>query len=137
MAPAIGTDAPHLGQNRVPASRVVPQELQKAMGHLVSIFHARSFPRAEYIANSAEVQCRLALTQVTAAVIRHAEREQQKKPKNRSDNHYLRQSFTGVLYVHEKENHEQSFNSSDHQSDYRIKPAEVNEGDGCSNHGQT
>src|ERR1700722_11907353 len=61
IAPAIGTEAPHLGQKRVPAARVVPQELQKAMGHLVSIFYAKKFPgRAEYIANSAEVQSRLA-----------------------------------------------------------------------------
>jgi hypothetical protein len=48
MAVGMGTAVPHFGQNLAPASRFVPQELQKA----IAITSARyTHRRTEYIAN--------------------------------------------------------------------------------------
>jgi hypothetical protein len=76
-----------------------------------------------------------ALTEVTGSVIRHTKSEQQKEPKNCGDDHYLGQLFTGVFYMHEKENNQQSFDGSDDQRDYGIEAAQVDERNSCGNYG--
>src|SRR5580704_5352051 len=124
IAADMGTDVPHFGQNLTPASRFVPQELQKAIAITSSILNACQKDRVEsgvYLKSSECPVQRSALTQESRGIVGHAECQQEEQPKDRRNNHDLGQFLAGVLHMHKKQNDEQSLDGGDNQRHDRVK----------------